>query len=81
MQPMQFVTPASAIEAVLKLRGCTVTPKRGSNELVIHLAGHKPISLNPSSRMASRGKMRWPQLKGETANEMADELIGYLRSE
>jgi hypothetical protein len=76
---MQFVTPASALEAVLKLRGFKVISK-GKDIDVSLPTGARTITLNPRSYVASFGSHNYQTLKGRTPNEIADELVELLSS-
>jgi hypothetical protein len=75
---MQFITPASALEAVLKLRGFKVVSK-GKDIDVSLPRGARTITLNPRSYVASSGRNNYVLLKGTTPNEIADELAALLR--
>ena len=76
----QFVTPASVLEAVLKLRGFKVTSK-GKDIDVSLPRGARTVTLNPRSYVASFGRKNYLLLKGQTPNEIADELEVLLRAD
>lgn len=75
----QFVTPASTIEAVLKLQGFIVVPKGKDLDVSLPRFPRK-ITLNTGSNIASFSKSNFRQLKGNTPNEIADELRLMLQS-
>jgi hypothetical protein len=76
---MQFVTPASAIEAVLRLKGFIVVPKGKDLHVSLPRMPRK-LTLNTSSNVASFSKTNYQRLKGTTPDEIADELMAILTS-